>query len=120
MKTLAGPGTTNLISYKYQGLKSIVGGRKFKYMIFNMQYVCSALQPLKVTAIAYILHKNSDSSVERPFESGADIYQLDISFNEANTNVSPLCPDTLSATSQAQTIDTATISREHGWEVTAS
>ena len=80
-------------------------------------YLCNALKPLKVKAIAYILHKNSDSSVERPFESGADIYQLDISFNEANTNVSPLCPDTLSATSQAQTIDTATISREHGWEV---
>ena len=70
-------------------------------------YLCNALKPLKVKAIAYILHKNSDSSVERPFESGADIYQLDISFNEANTNVSPLCPDTLSATSQAQTIDTA-------------
>ena len=77
-------------------------------------YLCNALKPLKVKAIAYILHKNSDSSVERPFESGADIYQLDISFNEANTNVSPLCPDTLSAASRAQTQDTATTSREQG------
>ena len=106
--------TTNLISYKYQGFKSIVGRRNFKYIMLMCICVmhCSRLRSLLLLTFCIktqILPLKDLLKAEQTFINWTFL-------SMKPTQMFPLCVRIL-CQPPAGPRHTATISREHGWEV---